>query len=147
MVARTSDAGVPAALLPVGRVAAALGVGTRHVYKLVARGTLPPPEQIAGRNVWALGDVEAARVARANHRPRNRHRMPSAQSTMRRLVQDRATLARAFLNCWQRCGLHLALDVVRRHGALEGPLDLDLEQLARCTAELEASVRVVRGLR
>ena len=71
---------------------------------------------------------------------------PEHHALARRNRQDRSVLALAFFDCWERAGLSTALDIVRRHGAVEGLRGLNFEQLGRATGELEATVRLVRGL-
>ena len=136
----------PARLLPVGQAAARLGIQRRQLYRLVEQGVLPRPVRMAGRNLWPTDAVERARQERQRYEPRNR-RIARGPRVAVRLRRDRIALAHSFLRCWQRCSLHVALDVLHRHGAVQGPLDLGLEELARATAELESAVRLVRGLR
>jgi hypothetical protein len=124
-----------------------LGIGRRQLYRLLDQEQLPMPVKQAGRNLWREEDVERLRQQRLAHRPTNRQNARSGMRVVARVRRERCALARAFLDCWQRCSLALAVDLVRRHGAVEGPLDLNIEQLARCTAELEYAVRLVRGLR
>jgi DNA-binding transcriptional MerR regulator len=141
------DRSSPARLLPVGRVAAALGVSVRHVHRLVDRGLLAPPEKQAGRYLWSSTDVERARQQRLEHRPTNRHHARKAPDVARRLRQDRRVLAFALLDALNDCGVPTVLDTLRRHGAAERWRDLGLGQLSALAAELHALSRLARGVR
>ena len=48
----------PDRLIPVGDVAAMLGVSRRTVWRLADAGKLPPPLRIGGSLRWRLADVQ-----------------------------------------------------------------------------------------
>jgi hypothetical protein len=133
-------------LLPVGRTAARLGVGTRHVPRLVDRRVLPPPVMMAGRRMWREEDVERARLQRLEQRPLNRRYAHQGRSVARRVKQERTVLARVLLRCLEFAGPIVALDVMHRHGADHGIRGFTVEQLCRLTAELELQTHVARGV-
>jgi len=135
-----------APLLPVGRVAAALGIGTRQVYRLVAAGRLPPPEHVAGRNLWRGDDVKRLRLDRLEYRPRNRRHARRGNPVARRVKQERVVVARVLLELLDgEAGRQIAFDLFRRY-APRGLRGLGLDGLERLVAELEGAIRLARAL-
>jgi len=126
-------------------VARSLRCSPRWVYKLEADGRLPRAERVAGQRRWRWEDLIPYVEAHRRSQPRGQSTR-GHHELARRVRLDRSILARAFLACWERAGLATALVVLRRHGAEEGLRGLGVEQLARATAELQATTRLVRGV-
>jgi hypothetical protein len=133
--------------MPAGRVAVALGVATRTLDRLIARGVLPRPVMMSGRRLWPADVVERVRQERLSHRPTNRHHARRGPNAARRYRFERRVLAFALLDVLNDCGAAVLLDALARHGATERWRSLKLDQLARLVAELHELSRLARGLR
>jgi hypothetical protein len=133
--------------MPAGGVAIALGVVTRTLDRLIARGVLPPPVMMSGRRLWPADVVERVRQERLNHRPSNRHHARKGPAAARRIRFERRVLAFALLDVLNDCGAVVLLDALRRHGAAERWRSLSVGQLGALVAELHALSRLARGVR
>lgn len=99
-------------MVNVSGAAKRLQVTPRHVYRMVDYGWLARPTLIGSRNYWTPEDLDLADFRRKLPRP------PASGTRLGiEKKKDGAELARAFLACWQACGLSMAVGLVRAEGA------------------------------